>query len=586
MVENLQTSPNPVSRYSVVARKKAHGAIYTPRVLADFVAKQIVDASETPTQDRPLRILDPAVGQGELLLSLLNNLNGKSNTKIELHGFETNSSEMDRAADRIRREFPSVTLNFELKNFLEIASKPRIGTSCESGELFVQDELPTYDLIIANPPYVRTQILGSDQAQEIARQFQLSGRVDLYHAFILGISNVLSRTGVAGIIVSNRFMTTRAGASVRRALYERYKLRAVWDFGDTKLFNAAVLPAVLVLQGKSDSNSTVPTFQSIYETTEPATSTADDVIAALSRDNGVVRINDGRRFKVKQGTLDTGNSADGVWRVATQSANTWLKTVDKHTWATFRDIGKIRVGVKTCADKIFIRSDWDDLPESAQPELLRPITTHDIANRFSPLTADQPKMVVYPHKVVQGKRRSVNLEKFPRTKAYLESHRSILANRHYLIEAGREWYEIWVPQDPHSWDQPKLVFRDITEKPTFWMDLKGTVVNGDCYWMVNRDPKELDLLWLALAVANSTFAETFYDLRFHNKLYSGRRRFMTQYVENFPIPSPLSCKSKEIVSTTKEVYRLACDSQKTKAIQEKLDAMVWEVFLGEKPPVC
>ncbi|MYF02215.1 MAG: N-6 DNA methylase, partial [Gammaproteobacteria bacterium] len=478
------------------------------------------------------------------------------------------------------------SLCFELKNFLEVASKPRVETSSQSGDLFDQDELTTYDLIIANPPYVRTQILGSNHAQEIARQFNLSGRVDLYHAFILGISNVLDRTGVAGIIVSNRFMTTRAGVSVRRGLYERYNLRAVWDFGDTKLFDAAVLPAVLLLQGKNDSNSTVPTFQSIYETTDPATSTADDVISALSHDNGVVKINDGRRFKVKQGTLDTGKSSDGVWRVATQSANAWLKTVDKHTWATFRDIGKIRVGVKTCADKIFIRSDWEDLPESVRPELLRPITTHHVAKRFTPKTPDQPKMVVYPHEVVQGKRRAVNLEKFPRTKAYLESHRSILANRKYLNEAGRDWYEIWVPQDPRNWDRPKLVFRDITEKPTFWMDLKGTVVNGDCYWMVNRDPAELDLLWLSLAVANSTFAETFYDLRFHNKLYSGRRRFMTQYVENFPLPSPHNQKSKEIVSTAKEVYRLAHDSREAKVLQERLDTMVWVVFLGEKRPIC
>ena len=437
-----------MSRYSNVAKKKAHGAIYTPKALADFVAKQIVASLETSVDDRPLRILDPAVGQGELLLSLLDRLSRFRHTKIELYGFETNPSELDRAAKRNKRDFPSIPLKFETKNFLNVASKPRFGTSFQSGELIDQDELPTYDLIIANPPYVRTQILGSDQAQEIATEFQLSGRVDLYHAFILGISNVMARTGVAGIIVSNRFMTTRAGASVRKALYERYELHAVWDFGDTKLFNAAVLPAVLLYNGKSDSNSTVPTFQSIYETTEPAKSTAEDAISALSSDNGVVRISDGRRFRVKQGTLDTGNSVDGVWRIATKSADTWLKTVDEHTWATFSDIVKIRVGVKTCADKVFIRSDWDDLPESSRPKLLRPITTHDIANQFSPLKADQPKKVVYPHEVVQGKRRSVNLEKFPRTKAYLESHRSILANRRYIEEAGRAWYEIWVPQDP------------------------------------------------------------------------------------------------------------------------------------------
>jgi len=44
--------------------------------------------------------------------------------------------------------------------------------------------------------------------------------------------------------------------------------------------------------------------------------------------------------------------------------------------------------------------------------------------------------------------------------------------------SGREWYEIWVPQDPAAWDQPKLVFRDISEEPMFWIDHDGAVVNG------------------------------------------------------------------------------------------------------------
>ena len=586
MEENLRTHLHPVSRYSTVAKKKAHGAIYTPKELADFVAKQIVSAMGTPTFDRPLRILDPAIGHGELLVSLLNKLGGLTDAKIELCGFETNTSELDRATKRLEREFPYVALQFEQKDFLEVACKSTVEPTRQHRDLFNHDEFPTYDFIIANPPYVRTQILGSDQAQEIARQFQLDGRVDLYHAFILGISNVLAPTGVAGIIVSNRFMTTKTGASVRNALCERFNLSAVWDFGDTKLFDAAVLPAVLLLKGKCRTNSSMPTFKTIYETTDPATSTADDVIAAISRGNGVVRINDGRRFKVKQGTLDTGKSFSGVWRVATQSTDAWLENVDNNTWGTFRDIGKIRVGVKTCADKVFIRNDWTDMPESVQPELLKPLTTHHVANRFKPLTPDRPRMIVYPHEVYQGKRRVANLEKFPRTKAYLETYRSILANRRYLNEAGRDWYEIWVPQDPSVWDRPKLVFRDIAQKPTFWMDLKGTVVNGDCYWMVSRDPEEMNLLWLALAVANSTFAETFYDVRFNNKLYSGRRRFITQYVENFPLPSPFSHSSKEIIAAAKKAYALASDNRETETIQKNLDAMVWHAFLGEKHPVC
>ena len=59
-----------------------------------------------------------------------------------------------------------------------------------------------------------------------------------------------------------------------------------------------------------------------------------------------------------------------------------------------------------------------------------------------------------------------------------------------------------------------------------------------------------DLVYLALAVANSDFIEKYYDARFNTKLYSGKRRFMSQYVEQFPLPfydTPAAKKAVEIV---------------------------------------
>ena len=68
------------------------------------------------------------------------------------------------------------------------------------------------------------------------------------------------------------------------------------------------------------------------------------------------------------------------------------------------------------------------------------------------------------------------------------------------------------------------------------MDQSGAVVNGDCYWSKLRLDVDPDWLYLMLAVANSEVATTYYDTVFHNKLYAGRRRFMTQYVKEFPLP--------------------------------------------------
>ncbi|HPB73742.1 MAG TPA: N-6 DNA methylase [Chromatiaceae bacterium] len=569
--------PRVVRRFEVVAKEKAGGATYTPCLLADFVAKRITEAAGDLLERQTLRILDPAVGDGALLLSLMHSLMAYPNITIEAYGFDTNLNAIKLAESRIRQEFPGIFLHLQQKSFIDhIVEKSDIFYCGTTGFLEV------FDLIIANPPYVRTQIIGASEAQRLAKQFGLSGRVDLYSAFVLGMAQVLKPGGIAGIIVSNRFMTTKAGAPVRQAILERFNLRHVWDLGDTKLFDAAVLPAVLLAEGKNASKNGTPAFTSIYETTDIAEAMAADPvivadpIAALDAE-GVVQLNDGRFVDVHHGLLNTSGAIDGIWRVATDSAEEWLKTVSANTWGTFGEIGSIRVGVKTCADKVFIRSDWQDMPEKKRPELLKPLITHHIARRFKASTLHKVKQILYPHTVSHGLRHPVDLAQYPKSAAYLQEYRTVLEGRDYVIEAGRKWYEIWVPQDPNAWDKIKLVFRDITDEPTFWIDQEAAVVNGDCYWVMCKDETQVDLLWLAAAVGNSKFIERFYDYRFPNKLYAGRRRFITQYVEQFPLPDPNGVLGKSIINKAKEIYA-SIPSLKVENLQKELDAMIWHAF--------
>ena len=431
-------------------------------------------------------------------------------------------------------------------------------------------------MIIANPPYVRTQIMGARRAQALAKQFGLSGRLDLYYAFVLAISRALKPDGTIGLIVSNRFMKTKSGAVVRKSLIEQLNVRRAWDLGDTKLFNAAVLPAVIILEGRGCRKATSPGFTSIYETEKPASGRATDPLSALYRE-GIVRTDDGRRFHVQHGRLDTSGTDDGVWRLANRVSDGWLSTVSEHSWTTFRRIGRVRVGVKTCADSVFIRNDWAEATGVEYPELLRPLLTHHTARRFKPSVLTCPFQILYPHENVRGRRRAVDLTRYPRSLAYLEAHRAALESRHYVKAAGREWYEIWVPQNPDAWKQRKVVFRDIADQPTFWIDLDGSVVNGDCYWLTCDDSEDSDLLWLAASVGNSTFIERFYDYRFNNKLYAGRRRFMTQYVEAFPLPNPQGRVGQEIVAKSKLLFE-SIPLSEGDTLHEELNALVWESF--------
>jgi hypothetical protein len=564
-------------RYRFVENQKGTGAHYTPEMLSDFVAQQILDSCLNRSKSGKVRVLDPAVGAGELLCSVARELSKAGFTNVEISGFDTDGKAISSATTRISSTFPDIPLFLKCEDFLDVALKdyqdsghPRLFEPTAVG----------FDIVVANPPYVRTQIMGAGRSQELARRFRLSGRVDLYYAFILAIVRVLKPGGIAGIIVSNRFLTIKSGCAVRRSLIEHFDILHIWDLGDTKLFEAAVLPAVLLVRRKTDNLSAPDpkgSFTSIYAVSGGSPERyATNVIAALN-EKGVVKVETGDHFLVRHGRLEYGKNPGGVWRLGSRRSDSWLSTVDSHTFCTFGDIGKVRVGVKTTADKVFVRSDWDELPADERPELLRPVATHHIARRFKGLESDKPMKILYTHELRQGKRVAVDLREYPKTAKYLSHHRAILESRRYLIDGGRNWYEIWVPQDPEAWEKQKLIFRDIVEKPTFWIDAHGSVVNGDCYWLACDKPDQGDLLWLALAIGNSSFIEAFYDHRFNNKLYAGRRRFMTQYVEQFPLPHPEAPISRQIIEKTKELFSVI-PSPESSRLEDELNHLVWQAF--------
>lgn len=572
----MVSAPN-VARYTDVDKQKSDGSTYTPKLLADFVAKQMLSVFSIP-KTGDIRLLDPACGDGELLDALILNVPQRLRDRLIVHGFDTDPDAIKNGISRLHAKYPDLNIHLEQKDFLQHTLNLQ-----GNNDLFSLNETAEpYNLVIANPPYVRTQVMGSEQSQKIAQSFNLSGRIDLYYPFILGIANVLDKNGITGVITSNRFMTTKSGQDVRREMLTRYNLLSIWDLGDTKLFDAAVLPSIFVANVNlcKDIKIEEILFVSIYETKDQPTTKSSNVIdALLESDDTVTEVMDGRFFRVRRGTLASSGRLESVWRIATQKTDQWLETVKAHTWDTFGRIGKIRVGVKSTADKVFIRSDWSKM-STGRPELLKPLITKKCAQRFKSLVPENPdhrKEILYPHTISANGRSAVDLSLYPKSASYLEQHKEKLESRKYLIEAGRNWYELWVPHNPAAWSRPKLVFQDISEKPMFWMDKSGGVVNGECYWLQSKNENEQDLMWLALAVANSSFIEVFYDHNFNNKLYAGRRRFITQYVNLFPLPNPDLTESISIINLAKLIYKKT-PSVEAENLAVELEALVWRAF--------
>jgi len=84
-----------------------------------------------------------------------------------------------------------------------------------------------FDLVISNPPYVRTQTLGTSTTRALGRRYGLSGRFDLYQAFTAAMIDALRPLGAMGLLCSNKFLTNRAGFAMRELLRQKLMLTEI-----------------------------------------------------------------------------------------------------------------------------------------------------------------------------------------------------------------------------------------------------------------------------------------------------------------------------------------------------------------------
>jgi len=257
--------------------------------------------------------------------------------------------------------------------------------------------------------------------------------------------------------------------------------------------------------------------------------------------------------------------------------NEWIEQINNNSTFRIGDKFKVRVGVKSCADNVFIKQSWDKESIIPEDKLFKKLISQENIQRWC-FTSENDLKILYPHYSSDGKRLVIDLEDYPNARSYFEYHKEQLTGRKYLIEAGRKWFEMWVPQNPEFWALPKLVFPDISVDARFYYDKNDSVVNGNCYWIVAQTEQEKELLFLIQGVANSNLMAQYHDLCFNNKLYSGRRRYFSQYIEKYPIPDPRKQISIQIIETVKEMNELSALKQDVADLECELNNLVNKSF--------
>ena len=120
-----------------------------------------------------------------------------------------------------------------------------------------------FDIVIANPPYVRHERIAPETQATLKAAYPAvqHGMADLYTYFYGRALQLLRPNGTLAFITSNKFFRAGYGKGLLKTLTTQTTARAVIDFGDAPVFDAAAYPCIVITDNAPPpANHTYPGF--------------------------------------------------------------------------------------------------------------------------------------------------------------------------------------------------------------------------------------------------------------------------------------------------------------------------------------
>lgn len=210
--------------------RKRFAQFFTPEVIADFMARWVLDGR------KKMDVLEPAFGLGAFCRSLF-----KQNPKVRVVGYEADATIYNYAAENVAQAGSDVLLYNE--DYLRASWEDK------------------YDGIICNPPYLKFHDYDNASLVPLVNGqlgIRLNGFTNLYTLFLLKSISQLRDGGRMAYIVPSEFLNSDYGVEVKRALLRSGVLRhvVVVDFTQCA-FDDALTTACILLCHKDGSLSEV-----------------------------------------------------------------------------------------------------------------------------------------------------------------------------------------------------------------------------------------------------------------------------------------------------------------------------------------
>lgn len=243
------------------------GQFYTPTKVADLIIASTVGAKDSV-------VLDPGCGSGTFLMRTYHYLKSSAGAAhrdllSRLWGFDISPFATELAVINLfrqdMREFDNFPRVLPGDFFSRSVGETIQFTPARAGEASeVSLQVPGFDAVIGNPPYLRSQQQDDLDDNYKARLFAAAHRenvmaakkTDLFAFFIYQSLVFLRPGGMLGFVTSASWLTAEFAVALQRLLLERFRLLTVISSQKEAFFSQVAVNTVLViaeLRSKGDT---------------------------------------------------------------------------------------------------------------------------------------------------------------------------------------------------------------------------------------------------------------------------------------------------------------------------------------------
>ena len=460
-----------------------HGDVFTSPEVVSYMLDLI---GYTPDKDLSgLIILEPSCGDGEFLVEIIRRLAESADRfgfdlssafRRNVFAFDIDSSKIESCKSRI----------FDMEEGLQLDENIR----CSD---FLTADIPSVDLVVGNPPYIRYEQIPQEQLSSYKQIFStFHYRADLYILFYEKSLRLLKPGGKHCFICSNRWLKNEYGKKLRGWISSSFRLERIVSLEKAKdAFQEEVLayPAITLITnaypGKQFSFSEVSSIWDLR--------TADGTL------------------------LPAPTSSD--W------SHVFNHVSPDGTLLTIEEMGfMVGIGVATGADSIFISK---ELPLLVENELLLPaLNARDMSGNRLQWSG---KYLLNPYKANGD---LINLEEYPMAAAYLLSHQEALRKRHVVKKNPGRWYKTIDRIVPSLKGTPKVLLPDISGNQLIFVDEGNYYPQHNLYYITGGSIRQLQLL-SAMMMSDYVKGQL---LGITNCMNGGYPRWQSQYLRKLLMP--------------------------------------------------